>query len=600
MTVRILLLAFALPAANAAAQAPRDRAQAAQTKTGRITGTVVSAEREPKPVRRARVTLNSPVQQFGRTAITGDDGRFLFDALPPGQYNVAAARTGFISIAYGASGRGRPGVPVTITSGAQATITIALPKGSAITGMLTDPAGQPLQGLQVRALTYRIRPPGGERQLTEVQHPPVVTDDRGIYRIFGLAAGEYAVAVRPRVGGQAGLRAVSPADVRQALADVREVRTRRPLTPPASKPSIPEEPQRRFAMASVFFPGTTVAAHARLVSVGHGEEKNGIDFQVDYVPVARVAGSVVASTGGGTRAYVRLIPDPHETLLDEGAFRAVATEPDGTFAFDYVPPGRYVLAARASADGSMALRYDATSSLWASTELVVNGEDIPNVALVPVPGLTIEGRIVFQGTTRAPRLAALRMLGLPLWSRSSPGGSPTMIVGDDGRFTVPSVPAGHYLPEYAAGIRTPIGAWWLKSIVIAGQEALDSPLELRESVGDVTVTFADTPSELTGRVVDSAGNPGSYCTVVVFPVERRSWFFNSRRIAAVRPDLQGRYAVRNLPPGNYLIVARSDLDPLEWFDPGSLEKLGASAAALTIQNDASITYDITVPARIPR
>jgi hypothetical protein len=88
--------------------------------------------------------------------------------------------------------------------------------------------------------------------------------------------------------------------------------------------------------------------------------------------------------------------------------------------------------------------------------------------------------------------------------------------------------------------------------------------------------------------------------VVVFPVERRSWFFNSRRIAAVRPDLQGRYAVRNLPPGKYLIVARSDLDPLEWFDPGSLEKLAASAAALTIQDDGSIASDITMPARIPR
>jgi hypothetical protein len=605
MTSRVVLFALVLPfAAHAAAQAPRDRAQPVPANTGRIAGTVISAGREPRPVRRARVTINGSALQTGRTAITGDDGAFAFDALPQGEYTIAVVKSGYITTAYGASGPGRPGLPVVLGRGTQRTITISVARGGAITGMLTDAEGQPLPGLQVRALTYRITPPGGERRLIPVQHAPVVTDDRGVYRVFGLPAGEYAVAVslRSRFDAQAGgLRTVSPAEVRQALSEVRRTRDRRPAAPSAPTPSaLPEEPARAVSLAPVFFPGTTSAARARLLTLAPGEERTGVDVQVDYVPVARIAGTVVAGTGGGTRASVRLVQDPHETLVEGSGFRGVTTEPDGGFAFDYVPPGRYVIAARASADGAMPLRYDPAASLWASTEIVVDGQDIPNVVLTPTPGLTIEGRIVFEGQRPPPRLSELRMIGLPLWSRTLPGGQPAMAVSADGRFTIPSVPPGLYMPEFTIGIRAPIGAWWLKSISIGGREVLDAPLELRDTTNAVTVTFADTASELRGRVAGRGGEPASNHVVVVFPVERSAWFFNSRRIAAVRVDAQGEYVVRNLPPGDYLVVARSDLDPLEWFNPDTLEKLTASATAVRIRPDEQLAVDITVPQQAPK
>jgi hypothetical protein len=55
--------------------------------------------------------------------------------------------------------------------------------------------------------------------------------------------------------------------------------------------------------------------------------------------------------------------------------------------------------------------------------------------------------------------------------------------------------------------------------------------------------------------------------------------------------------VRNLPAGDYLIVARADLDQLEWFNPLTLDKLAASAAKLTIRNDEVVTHDITLTDR---
>jgi hypothetical protein len=347
------------------------------------------------------------------------------------------------------------------------------------------------------------------------------------------------------------------------------------------------------AFAPVFYPGTASPSQARLVTLGPGEERTAIDIEVDYVPVARISGAVIAAAGGA-RSYVRLVPDPDETVMGQTAFRGVTTEADGAFAFDGVPPGRYVVAARTSSDGSMALRYDANTSLWASTELLVQGQDITNVTLTPVPGITLEGRLVFQGQRPPPRLSEFRMLGVPLSSRTSPGGSPVAVATEDGRFRMYGTPPGIYWPDFTLGIRTPIGSWWLKSIAIDGREALDAPLTLNAGTTGVTVTFADTASELRGRVAFASGEPAANCTVVVFPAEKAGWFFNSRRIAAAPLDGQGRYLIRNLPAGEYLIVARADLDQLEWFNPGTLEKLAAAAAKLTIRGDETVSYDIAL------
>src|SRR5262245_41917606 len=71
------------------------------------------------------------------------------------------------------------------------SITITLMKGGVITGRVTDSDGQPMVGLEVSVTMvrdgegYSVRAaPQGESQMT---------DDRGIYRIFGLRPGSYIV-----------------------------------------------------------------------------------------------------------------------------------------------------------------------------------------------------------------------------------------------------------------------------------------------------------------------------------------------------------------------------------------------------------------------
>jgi hypothetical protein len=144
------------------------------------------------------------------------------------------------------------------------------------------------------------------------------------------------------------------------------------------------------------------------------------------------------------------------------------------------------------------------------------------------------------------------------------------------------------------GVRTPIGGWWLKSLVAGGRELLDGPLDLRHDVDDAVVTFTDRATEIAGTLTDARGNPVPEMFVVAVCADRSAWFFNSRRVAGVRPDSQGRYAIRNLPPGRYGVIAVSDLESNEWFDSVLLERLRWVSTGVTLAGVESKTVDLMI------
>ena len=62
----------------------------------------------------------------------------------------------------------------------------------------------------------------------------------------------------------------------------------------------------------------------------------------------------------------------------------------------------------------------------------------------------------------------------------------------------------------------------------------------------------------------------------------------------MHPDADGRYSIRNLPPGDYRIAVAIDLDPGEWFDPAVLERLLPAATPLTIAGLERETLDLAI------
>jgi hypothetical protein len=144
------------------------------------------------------------------------------------------------------------------------------------------------------------------------------------------------------------------------------------------------------------------------------------------------------------------------------------------------------------------------------------------------------------------------------------------------------------------GVRAPIGRWWLKSLMLNGKEALDAPLELRESTDDAVLTLSERASELAGLVRLADGTAASDGFVVVFAADPRFWFHQSRRVAGVRLPDTGKYVVRNLPAGDYLIAVSEDIEMNEWFDSEVLKSLAPGAVRIALGENEAKSVDLPV------
>jgi hypothetical protein len=272
----------------------------------------------------------------------------------------------------------------------------------------------------------------------------------------------------------------------------------------------------------------------------------------------------------------------------QGSAAGLTTRADeaGRFSFANVPPGRYRIAARSTGPiGAMSL---------AVSELTIDGEDLDDVVLSLQPALTISGLVVFRGDTPPPVLGKSTATPVPLTILLSGAAVTTPILVDGVRFSIEGQAPGPFRLRGGLQGARPFGGWWLQSVLANGVELLDTQLDLSQNVTGAVAVFADRASELSGRVTSEEGAAVNGTIVVAFSADRAAWFAGSRRIAGVLTDRDGRYAIRNLPPGEYRLVATSAFDPLllEWFDPVRLEELLPAAVPVTIAGPERKTVDL--------
>ena len=561
-----------------AQQAPvRDARPSAVAGTARISGLVISADAQPRPLRRARVTLNGAGLTMGRTAITADDGSFVFDRLPAGRFTLGAFKDGYVPMSYGATRTGRLGAGVQVAEGQAVGATLRLPRGAVITGTIVDVDGLPSQGIAVTALARRYVGTQGEQRYIGAGMPPfAVSDDRGVYRIFGLPAGDYVVSAQPqqRLMGMS----VPGTELRTIT---RGVVSDRGLTP-----------------SQVFHPAATDVGRASRVTLRAGEERSGIDIQLQYVPLATISGTVPTASGWNP-ANVMMVRTDEVAGFDPT--RGTRADADGRFTLTGVTPGQYRIFARSTAASPVTtsgspLIVPQGNIQAAFADVMVNGEDITNVSLSLLPSFTIAGRVAFEGEKPPPPLADLRVF-VPMTLAVANAGlaAPQLHLESAGTFKVEGIVPGTYrMSGNVQGLRAPIGSWWLKSLVVNGRDILDAPLDLQQGTDQAVITLTDRASEIAGTLKDAQGAPAPEAYAVAFSTDRSAWFFNSRRIAAVRPGRDGQFSIRNLPPGEYRVIAAVDLDQGEWFDPLVLERLLPSATPLTIAGPERKTLDLTI------
>jgi hypothetical protein len=272
--------------------------------------------------------------------------------------------------------------------------------------------------------------------------------------------------------------------------------------------------------------------------------------------------------------------------------RQARADAEGRFTLNSVTPGQYRIFARSTA----VMPVPPANIQVAFADVRVDGEDVPNVSLSLLSSFTIAGRVAFEGEKPPPPLADFRV-SVPITLTVANAGLavPQLQLESAGTFKVEGIVPGLYrMFGNIQGLRAPIGAWWLKSLVVNGRDILDAPLDLQQGTDQAVITFTDRASEIAGTLKDAQGVPAPEAYAVAFSTDRSAWFFNSRRVAAVRPGRDGQFSIRNLPPGEYRLAAVIDLDQGEWFDPAVLERLLVTAGSITLEGVEKKTLDLVI------
>jgi hypothetical protein len=240
-------------------------------------------------------------------------------------------------------------------------------------------------------------------------------------------------------------------------------------------------------------------------------------------------------------------------------------------------------------------------------EVDVTGQDISNLSMILRPGATLSGRVQFDAAVKPPPpdLTPLRVAAvLPRGSYSSTSGGTMMGtaivsvapvgVERDGTFSIRGLAPGRYVLR--ATIPSDVSQdWWLRSAMLDGRDLLDEPFTIgAEDLIDLVLWFTDKRTEIAGTLQSAAGLPAPEYFVVAFPADRALWRAGSRRIASARPDTSGAFAIRDLPGGEYLLAALTDLDATDLEDTVFLEALAAQSIRVAVSDGQRAVQNLRI------
>jgi len=484
---------------------------------GAITGRVINENGQPLPgafVQARTVGGNG----LGQTTTSDREGEFRFTGLDRGEYIVGAALP-----AYTTAPRD-PLAPLQPTYHVGDSVTLTLIKGGVVTGTVTNASGEPVIGVNVRV--QMSRDANGRRVATGFSREKA-TDDRGIYRIYGLLPGTYVVLA-------GGLSSYGGMESNGFDTDV-----------PTYAPSATRDT-------------------ATEISVRAGEEMSAVDIRYRGEQGRIVSGEVKMAADAAFNVILSASGDgavPWQTTA--------YSQSAGSFLFNGIGDGEYQLVA-------MSFPRDGARELSAAVKkIAVRGADATGIELTTAPLAAISGRVVLE-ESKAPECSekqrppfneilvsawhkdneAAKETPAALWSIGAP------VAGDaEGNFLLRNLAGG----EYYFATRVTAKYWYLQSIALAPKgsgKAVDATrvwtkLQMGERLSGLTVTVGQGAASLRGQVV-SEQIPEKLFVFLVPSEQEKADALLRFYAAPVTPD--GKIVLHNIAPGRYWVVAQRSME----------------------------------------
>jgi hypothetical protein len=510
-------------------EAEQKRQTQVKERRGSISGRVVNESGQPLAHIGIRIfAAGSRTQMNQRNLGTDEDGRFQADDLPSVTYSISPYAPGYVPVS-------KSNEQKFYRLGDQVTYTMT--KGGVLTGLVKTAAGEPVINVAVRAI--RVKDADGKPLRNDARRQERVTDDRGIYRLYGIESGTYVIA--------AGGASTQNFGYDKYSEDV-----------------------------ATFHPASTRDT-ANEVTVMTGQEISGIDITYRGEKGHAISGSIASHPG--------LTADSGVTVIlanaASGAIEATAfvnpRSANRSFGFYGIADGEYFIKAQYYPYNN---EKDSLASM--AKRITVKANDVTGLELTLAPLASISGRIIFEPLTDetakkkcASQKAASLEEALVFIRRDSKGetqpqsffNQPTQFSGDDkGEFSLYRFEAG----LYRLSANLPSENWYIKSIGLgkANQPLAENPqlsdvaskglsVKTGERVNDLTVILTEGAASVSGKVVAMSEGETlpQNLRVYLVPTERER-AGDVLRVAQANVQSDGTFSLTSVAPGKYWMLAR--------------------------------------------
>ena len=494
--------------------------------------------------------IQMPFEPYQK-ATTDPDGFYHINNVPPGSYDVLPSAPAFVP-----AGREVRSKRVLVGEDDNVEgINFALVRGGVITGRVTDADGRPLIQTQVSIFqenTFNQSPQQPQRQIFPVNMAQ--TDDRGIYRVYGLQAGRYKVA---------------------------SGRSEDNVVPGATLTG-------RSSYRQVFHPDVTEADKAKVIEVSEGSEATDVDITLGRaIPTFAATGRVIDGEKGLPVPNVRFTIQRISGQRAEFVGSVTASNVQGDFIIEGLIPGKYGLSLLPNQNQSNELRAE-------TLNFEIIDQDISGVVVKLVKGATVTGVVVIESEDKAAqaKLSELQVRGYI----SVPGGglissSASSPIGPDGSFRLAGLASGT-LVFNIGNLNRPLPPKGF-NIARLERDGVTAPrgIEIKEAeqVTGVRVVLSYGSAVIRGVVKLENGPlpPGTRASINLIKAGERG--------SLARPpvvDERGRFLIEGVPAGTY---------DLTTFISTTTQPSGARIfkQVVTVQDgsttDVTITVDLAAP-----
>ena len=460
--------------------------------------------------------LNS--RRAAAQATTDNEGHYRLLGLSAAQYQVTALAPSLIpaerNTNYPFYGTAKT---VLLSAGESVEdVDLKLVRGAVITGRVTDEEGKPVVEERIE-IQMADQNGGRATQMSPISmnYQMFSTDDRGVYRLFGLPAGRYRI-------------------------------------------SAGSDPNNGFSsngargyFLQTFYPDTNDATKATIIELTEGSEAANIDIRLGHRSATfSIAGRVVDSETGepvpGIRpTYGRISKDNPGS----GAYMGgLPTNSQGEFRFDGLEPGHYTVFASSRFDGGE----------FYSDPIVFDVVDhnVTDLELKAIRGLTLSGFVVPDSDSNKNALSQLGGLRITASVRTT-SNPPTSnsgwaMVAADGSFRISGMAPGK-ASLYLYSAENPNSRRFSLTRIERDGVAVDQrqfDLQAGESISNLRVFVSYGTGVIRGIVKFENGSlPAD--TLMYVGLQRQGHPVNDR---GAQTDTRGHFLISDLAPGDYEVI----------------------------------------------